>query len=72
MFMGPKNLLRMQEALLSVLAGDIFGRTPIWRSVFAFKVLYYAFAAMRPLRSWRAWQRRRRNIRPWPQPVDGA
>ena len=25
-------------------------RTPIWRSVFAFKVLYYAFAAMRPLR----------------------
>ena len=72
MFMGPKNLLRMQEALLSVLAGDIFGRTPIWRSVFAFKVLYYAFAAMQPLRSWRAWQCRRRNIRPWPQPVDGA
>ena len=59
LFMGPKNALRMKEALLSVLAGDIFGHTPIWRSVFAFKVLYYAYAALRPRRSWQAWQRRR-------------
>lgn len=72
LFMGPKNALRMKEALLSVLAGDIFGHTPIWRSVFAFKVLYYAYAALRPRRSWQAWQRRRQNIRPQPLPADSA
>ena len=32
-FMCPKNIFRVKEALLSVLAGDIFGRTPIWRSI---------------------------------------
>jgi flavin-dependent dehydrogenase len=64
LFMGPRNLLRMEEALLSLLAGDIFGKTPIWRSLFAFKTLYYAMALMHPRRSFAAWRRRRFNIRP--------
>jgi flavin-dependent dehydrogenase len=64
LFMGPRNLLRMQEALLSVLAGDIFGKTPIWPSVYAFKGLYYLISALAPRRAWRALARRRRNIRP--------
>jgi flavin-dependent dehydrogenase len=29
MFMAPRNVLRAKEAVLSVLAGDIFGKTPI-------------------------------------------
>ncbi len=33
LFMSPRNVLRVKEALLSVLAGDIFGKTPIWRSL---------------------------------------
>lgn len=41
LFMAPQNLLRMKEALLSLLAGDIFGKTPIWFSLYAFKVVYY-------------------------------
>lgn len=68
LFMEPRNVLRMEEALLSVLAGDIFGRTPIWRSLFAFKVLYYLAAASRLKRSWQAWRRRRANIRPVDEP----
>ena len=46
MFMGPRNILRMKEALLSLLAGDIFGATPIWASLRAFKLFYYAIAFM--------------------------
>lgn len=63
-FMDPHNPLRMKEALLSVLAGDLFGRTPIWPSLWAFKGLYLAVNLGNPLRSWRAWRQRRRNIRP--------
>src|SRR3984885_13083301 len=44
LFMGPRNTLRMKEALLGLLAGDIFGNTPIWTSLRAFKVLYYVIA----------------------------
>ena len=32
LFMGPRNLFRVKEALLSVLAGDVFGKTRFWRS----------------------------------------
>ncbi|MFJ1256836.1 FAD-dependent oxidoreductase [Cupriavidus sp. CuC1] len=64
LFMGPRNLLRMKEALLSVLAGDIYGKTPIWRSLLAFKVLYYGVALVNCRRSLGAWRQRRRNIRP--------
>ncbi len=64
LFMAPRNLLRMKEALLSVLAGDIFGRTPIWRGVLAFKVVYYLTSLGHLGRTLRAWRRRRRNIRP--------
>jgi len=64
LFMGPRNLLRMEEALLSLLAGDIFGKTPIWRSLFAFKVVYYTMAVLHPRRTYAAWRRRRVNIRP--------
>lgn len=63
-FMEPHNPLRMKEALLSVLAGDLFGRTPIWPSLWAFKGMYFAFNLGSPLRSWRAWRQRRRNIQP--------
>jgi len=63
-FMYPRNPLRMKEAMLSVLAGDLFGRTPIGPSLLAFKGLYFLVNLGNPLRSWRAWRQRRRNIRP--------
>ncbi len=40
-FMYPRNVLRTEEALLSVLAGDIFRGTPIWGSVRIFKAIFY-------------------------------
>lgn len=62
-FMGPKNIFRVKEALLSVLAGDIFGKTPIWRSVRIFKLLYYFANLAQPKRAFMAWKQRRFNIR---------
>ena len=62
-FMGPKNIFRVKEALLSVLAGDIFGATPIWRSIRMFKLLYYIANAIQPRRALNGWRRRRFNIR---------
>ena len=64
LFLGPRNVLRMKEALLSVLAGDIFGRTPIWGSLRAFKGVYYVLSIANLRRSWRAARRRAANIRP--------
>jgi flavin-dependent dehydrogenase len=63
LFMYPANPLRVKEAVLSLLAGDIFGKTPIWRSILVFKFIYYASQLMHPLRSFEVWRRRRANIR---------
>lgn len=64
LFMAPRNILRAKEALLSVLAGDIFGTTPIWPSVTIFKMIYYLNQIRHPRRSVAAWRGRYANIRP--------
>jgi len=68
LFMGPRNLFRMQEALLSVLAGDVFGKTRLWPHLLAFKALYYGISLANLRRTYDAWKKRKRNIRP----VDAA
>jgi flavin-dependent dehydrogenase len=64
LFMAPSNLFRMKEAMLGLLAGDIYGGTPIWKSLRAFKAVYYIFSALNLKRSLTAAKRRRVNIRP--------
>ncbi|MGB3068521.1 MAG: NAD(P)/FAD-dependent oxidoreductase [Ottowia sp.] len=68
LFMGPRNPLRVKEALLSVLAGDIYGRTPIWASLALFKGIYYISSLTQLPTAMRAWRRRQFNI----QPAEGA
>ena len=63
MFMGARNVFRVKEALLSVFAGDIFGRTPIWPSLYAFKAIYYAASLVHLRRTIAAWKRRKFNIK---------
>lgn len=63
LFMAPRNMLRMKEALLSLLAGDIFGTTPIWASLRAFKLVYYVSSLANPRASLAAMRARARNIR---------
>lgn len=62
-FMSPQNPLRVKEALISLLAGDIYGRTPIWGAIRVLKALYYIVSLGNLRRTVRAWQRRRVNIR---------
>ena len=46
-----------------MLAGDIFGRTPIRGGLYAFRAAYYLFSLVHLRRSLRAWRRRAFNIR---------
>ena len=62
-FMSPQNPMRVKEALLSLLAGDIYGKTPIWGAVRILKALYYLVSIGNMGRTWRAWKHRRANIR---------
>ncbi len=62
LFMQPRNPLRVKEALLSLLAGDIFGRTPIWASLAVFKAIYYLNSLLYLPRSLAAWRARRRHV----------
>ena len=61
-FMSPQNPFRVKEALISLLAGDIYGRTPIWPSIRMLKALYYLVSIGNLARTMRAWKRRRVNI----------
>ena len=63
MFVAPSNVFRVKEALLSMLAGDIFGKTPIWRSIAALKGIFYIASVLNFKRSWRAMRLRKANIR---------
>ncbi|MBE9554174.1 MAG: tryptophan 7-halogenase [Proteobacteria bacterium] len=63
LFMNPGNQFGIKSAIISVLAGDTFGRTPIGIRVFIFKLIY----TMLNLSNWRGSlafvSRRRRNNR---------
>ena len=63
LFMEPSNRFRLQEALLAILAGDIFRGTPLRSRVVAFKAVYYLMNVFNPKRTIASWKRRRRAIR---------
>ncbi|MED5618415.1 NAD(P)/FAD-dependent oxidoreductase [Ideonella sp. BN130291] len=62
-FMHPQNPWRVQEALLSLLAGDIYGNTPIWGRLRVLKGIYYLISLRNFKRTFKAWMQRRQNIR---------
>jgi flavin-dependent dehydrogenase len=49
LFMNPRNILRLREAVLSMLSGDVFGPSPVHLRLAIFKSLYYAKALSRKL-----------------------
>ena len=58
-FMNPRNYLRMQEALLSLLSGDPFRGTQIYWSVRASNALYYLTSLIDLQHCVAAWLRRK-------------
>jgi len=63
LFLNPRNPLRMQEALMSLLAGDLFRGTPIYWSLRAFKAVYYLTTLANLRRCIAAWRRRKQAIK---------
>jgi flavin-dependent dehydrogenase len=63
MFMDPSDKFDMKKALLSVLAGDVFGNTPIRKGLRMFQAAYYLVSFINLRRSLNAWRRRAFNIR---------
>src|SRR6185369_14540092 len=49
LFMAPRNLFRMEEAVLSLLAGDVAADSPIHSRLLLFKALYYVNAGLMKL-----------------------
>jgi flavin-dependent dehydrogenase len=63
LFMGPRNVFRVEEALLSLLAGDVFRPSPIKSRLRIFKAIYYINAALDFKTNFLAWRKLRRNVR---------
>lgn len=62
LFMHPRNTLGVKSAVLSLLAGDIYGRTPLWTSLWLFKLIYWVATLLQAPRSFKAWRMRARQI----------
>ena len=63
MFMKPSNKFRLQETLLSVLAGDLYRGTPIRFRLQIFKIVYYIMSIKMMGKTYEAWRRRKHSIK---------
>jgi hypothetical protein len=63
LFMEPSEKGGMKAALLTVLAGDLFGETRFKRGLYAFRAIYYLMSLAHLRRTISAWRRRMFNIR---------
>jgi 2-polyprenyl-6-methoxyphenol hydroxylase-like FAD-dependent oxidoreductase len=58
LFMNPSNQFQLRDALLSVLAGNIFLRSGLAARILALKALYYLTSAGNLRNSWVTWRKR--------------
>lgn len=63
LFMAPRNVFRAKEAVLSVMAGDVYGNRQIRIPLLFFKAFYYATCLFNLRRTLKAGLMRRHNIR---------
>jgi hypothetical protein len=63
LFMDPRDMFRIEQAMMSLLAGDIFRPSPVHSRLALFKVVYYIMNLFDARRSFTAWRRRRLAIR---------
>ena len=72
LFMHPGNPLRTREAVMSILAGDIYRGTPYRPSLLAFKSIYYMSLMKNPFAALRNWLDRKIKIQDWPLVADAG
>jgi flavin-dependent dehydrogenase len=62
MFMSPHNILGVEKAMMSLLAGDVFRRSTVRTRLLVFKLIYYISSTLTPRRTYLAWRRQRRTL----------
>jgi hypothetical protein len=62
LFANPRNVWRVEEAVVSMLAGDVFDARPVLRRLRVFRAIYALTALAMAPRAWRAWRNRRSQI----------
>lgn len=58
LFRNPRNILGVEQGVISMLAGDLFDSRPVWLRLLLFRLIY-AGTALVKLRDWRAERRER-------------
>ena len=63
LFMSPSNQWRIQESLISLLAGDLYRDTPVQKGLNIFKIIYYISFIKNLPGAWATHRRRKKNIK---------
>ena len=58
LFMSEHSFLKMEEAVLSILAGDAFGKSPTRFPIWLFKIAYYLVCLFNFRENWDAYRKR--------------
>ncbi len=61
--MSPSNQWRIQESLISLLAGDLYRDTPVQKGLNIFKIIYYISFIKNLPGAWATHRRRKKNIK---------
>ena len=62
MFMNPTNRFRMEQAVVSMLSGDVFSNSPVRRSLIMFKLSYYLLSLLDWRSALSAYKARRKGV----------
>lgn len=62
LFMAPSNQWRVQESLISLLAGDLYRDTPVKKGLNRFKLIYYASFLKNLPSAWVAHKHRKKSV----------
>lgn len=52
LFRNPRNVLKVEQGVISMLAGDLFDSRPVWFRLLLFRMIYAATAVL----NWRRWR----------------
>ncbi len=63
LFAHPRNVWQVEQAVVSMLAGDVFGARPVLRRLRLFRAIYALSALGMAPAAFRGWMRRRRQLR---------
>lgn len=63
LFSAPRNTLQLEQAVISMLAGDVFDNAAVRWRLYVFRLIYALNAVAIAPRAWRGWRERRRQAR---------